>query len=171
MSRHVEEMHTLRRVNEGLLRAIERSELKKKMFAAAYRKRRLRALADKACQRQQAAIELNAAVDAATCAAEMAVHELYQKEAAKAAAAAAAAAAARRRACCICCDSFEDDNGVSCAAEHFTCNDCLVGCIKVKFLQNLPVEDCCARYHLMRARYHLMRLPCTLCLRTDVDGA
>ena len=120
----------------------------RKRFAAAFRKIRLRALADKACQRQQAAIELNAAVDAATRAAEMAVHESYQNEAAKAAAAAAAAAAARRRACCICCDSFGDDNGVSCPAEHFTCNDCLVGCIKVRFLQNLPVEDCRARYHL-----------------------
>eukprot|EP01043_Picozoa_sp_COSAG02_P059361 COSAG02_NODE_7553_length_2963_cov_4.504888_1_plen_654_part_00 len=85
---------------------------------------------------EQAAVELNAAVDAAKCAAEEAVHAFYKKEAATAAAAAAAAAAARNRTCCICQETFEENSGVSCASKHFTCSECMVGCIKVRFANN-----------------------------------
>ena len=97
--------------------------------SAATRKEKEISEAKLVAMREDAAAKLKQAVEQASQRAEQAVHDSLREEAAK-------AAAARSRVCCICQDSILEENGISCALKHFTCTDCLVGCIKVRVAQS-----------------------------------
>jgi hypothetical protein len=107
----------------------EANEQQSAKVAAATRKEKEISEAKLVAMREDAAAKLKQAVEQASQRAEQAVHDSLREEAAK-------AAAARSRVCCICQDSILEENGISCALKHFTCTDCLVGCIKVRVAQS-----------------------------------